>query len=142
MLHMHTVQTTSLCALISGLAKDCTADLAAGLRGKSICEDASMALSSWRFSISIGWYSPSKMYPSCEESSINWRNSNSVAVSSISFSRISATIISSSCWRASVSVSGPGCSPSTISLSYLISIKKRNCTFMLGSWQEIASTRA
>ncbi|KAL4191686.1 hypothetical protein AMTRI_Chr07g31130 [Amborella trichopoda] len=140
MLHMHTVQTTSSCASISGLAKDCTADLAAGLKGKSTCADASMALSSWRLSVSIGRYSPSKMYPSCEESSMNWRNSNSVAVSSISSSRISSAIISSSCWRASVS--GSGCSPSTISLTYLISIKKRNCTCMLGSWQEIASTRA
>ncbi|KAL4191651.1 hypothetical protein AMTRI_Chr07g81620 [Amborella trichopoda] len=138
MLHMHTVQTTSSCASISGLAKDCTADLAAGLRGKSTCEDASMALSS--SSVSIDWYSPSKMYPSCEESSMNWRNSNSVAVSSISSSRISSTIISSSCWRASIW--GSGCSPSTISLWYLISIKKRNCTCMLGSWREIASTRA
>ncbi|KAL4191656.1 hypothetical protein AMTRI_Chr07g81650 [Amborella trichopoda] len=120
MLQRHTVQITSSSTLISAFARDSTADLAAGLGGHSICEDALMHLRSSR-----------------SLNSMKWRSSSSVAVSSISSSRIS-----SSCWRASNSVLGSGCSPSTISLSCLTSIKKRNCIYMLGSLREIASTRA
>ncbi|KAL4191649.1 hypothetical protein AMTRI_Chr07g81610 [Amborella trichopoda] len=122
MLQRNTVQITSSSTLISAFAKDSTADLAAGLKGHSICEDASM---------------PLRRSSSRSLNSMKWRSSSSVAVSSISSSRIS-----SSCWRASNSVLGSGCSPSTISLSCLTSIKKRNFIYTLGSLPEIASTRS